>query len=76
MVKYIANIEEFNNYVEMSKEKLVVIDFTADWYVFCDAYFRVDGSDMRPATNRIFSNETWINIHAISGNFDFDEVPV
>mmetsp|Transcript_11393 Transcript_11393/g.24044 ORF Transcript_11393/g.24044 Transcript_11393/m.24044 type:complete len:107 (-) Transcript_11393:906-1226(-) len=31
MVKYIANIEEFNNYVEMSKEKLVVIDFTADW---------------------------------------------
>lgn len=33
MVRYIANVEEWDALMEVSKTKLVVADFTATWYV-------------------------------------------
>ena len=33
MVRYLNNMDEYKTVLETSKSKLVVIDFTATWYV-------------------------------------------
>ena len=36
-MKYIEDKNEWNDLMETSKHKLVVVDFTASWYVLIDS---------------------------------------
>ena len=41
-MKYLTSMDEYNTILETSKSKLVVIDFTASWYVLKDGDHFVD----------------------------------
>ena len=54
MVKMIESMDEFNSMLELSKEKLVVVDFTASWYVvLCSPSTRPMEESFGPTVDRV-----------------------
>lgn len=46
MVKMIENTEQFRQVIQLSKTKLVVIDFMATWYVVIYTLYLMDNSHL------------------------------
>merc|ERR1712151_843441 len=63
MVKYIKTLDEFNDLIEKSKSKLVLIDFTATW---CGPCQRIAPE---------FENYSTANPNVICVKVDVDESP-